>query len=219
MSKENGNKNKEWFLKLIKNLSKQDIILAIIIVIFLIPIVFLFIDIFFCKGCSRTNIIISYLNIIVSWPIIILLISLIFIPMFRQEISRLIDRIKSGSAGPLSFTTEAQSPENIEATTSNKEEQLMTSPSLYVEKIKLENLGLAKNVFFERVYNKIFKSQIALLRQLNITPFKLSWLYIYAYSYPKNMWSSYRFDIYMDFLKNSGLIQHESQPELKEIRP
>ena len=121
----------------------------------------------------------EYVKLFATWPMVILVIFMIFILLFKVEISRLIEKIKSISKEKIDFGDQLKETKELKETSKNLEEEKKQKDE-EIKKYKGESSGLlriAKQLsnekedlrlllHYEKVYNIIFGGQIRILLHL-----------------------------------------------------
>ncbi len=146
----------------------------------------------------------GFFKLIVTWPGVFL----IMIILFRGELSRLIERLKYVDFGNkrASFEQEEQKSgsEDIERKAKELEKEISDAKS----SSEKEKAKLNRELFFERTYVLIFRTQIELLRELR--KFKIHGLFWNAlFSKYNIILANYNFGHFMNFLHGSGFITWE----------
>lgn len=174
----------------------------------------------------------EYIKLFSAWPVILLIIVLLLIFHFKEEISKLINKIKSINKGGVDFSDQIRSQteldtviKNLESEKEQKEQQIERHRGEASELLKIasqlnsdiENLKLF--LHYEKVYNLIFGGQINILINLKSKGGQddlRNIVLIFNQAVQSSSWLvSYGFQSYLKFLVDMLLIEFINHEQIK----
>jgi len=166
---------------------------------------------------QTAEIILRYLEVFLKWPVIVFIIIIIFIKVFKNEISDFFRRIFKGEAMGIRFEAmpseqQKEAKEVLPAKTKSEiEAYIKDNPQLVI----IEYMELFNRYFFERTFNIIYGTQIDLLEYLSEKG-EGGEKYINLVSFHKEHIrrfgkSSTQMADYLGYLKKSRFIKYEGE--------
>lgn len=164
------------------------------------------------------NLILEFAKIIISWPLAVFVLGIIFIRIFKEPISDFLRRVVSGEAygvrikavTPAEQRKEIQHAESFQ-TSDEVEKYVKENP----KKVITEYQRLFNGYWFERAYNVIYGTQVALLEDLQEKGTDgekyVNLIRYYNDFLSRSKWYKTQYADYLKFLKVMTFVEYKGQ--------
>lgn len=161
------------------------------------------------------NMTLEYLKVFLSWPVVVLILGLLFIYLFKVQITNLLSRVTEGEAYGMKF--KANSPQDSAVTNDTKqvipENDAIKWVTEHPEQAIEEYTRVSNSYKWERAMNFIYGTQVDLLDHLATQggqgELYVNLVYFHAEHQKRAGNANYQMPDYLNFLQLFGFISSE----------